>query len=403
MIRGANLDVDLPVETKLQKARAHLVLDHPFFGMLLMRMLIKSDENIRTYATDGCKYIYYNPELTKKQMVREVVAELAHEAMHIALLHGLRKQDRHHRIWNYACDYAINPILVKGNFKVGEDWLLDEKYEDQSGEEIYPKLLKEQEKQEKMGNCGQGKGGSSEIILPHINGETCSGLVTVVNEKGEPVSEAELSMVITEVKKNIASAVAYATQAGKMPADLKRLFLDNLQPKINWRDELRHFLECTAKNDFCWTKPNRRYLPQGIYLPGLQSQELGTVVNLIDTSGSISNEQIAQFMAEEMAILEAFNIERFIIVYFDDGVHNVQEFTSYDLPIKPEPVGGGGTNFIPPFNWIDDNQIEPRFIIVMTDLYCHDYPEEPDCPVLWAVAGNAKGQPRFGIKLTIED
>ena len=85
------------------KARSRLVLDQPFFGTLCLRLKPVQSDEMETAATDG-EHIYYNPKYFLKLREPERVGLLAHEVMHVALLHMLRRQEREHRKWNVATD-----------------------------------------------------------------------------------------------------------------------------------------------------------------------------------------------------------------------------------------------------------------------------------------------------------
>ena len=109
---------------KIQKAKQRMVQDHPFHACLLYRLnIVEASGQTQTMATDG-KSIFFNPAWVDTLTVAEVAGVLAHECMHVAYGHHLRKGDRDHSIWNQACDYAINEGLIKAGFKLPADGLL---------------------------------------------------------------------------------------------------------------------------------------------------------------------------------------------------------------------------------------------------------------------------------------
>jgi predicted metal-dependent peptidase len=149
---------------------------------------------------------------------------------------------------------------------------------------------------------------------------------------------------------------------------------------------LRHFVEQAAKNDYSWLSPSRRYLSQGLVLPGLYSKELGRIVVAVDTSGSIDTAALDQFAAEISNIFEQFHTEIFVI-YCDTRVQGFQSFQRYDLPLKLNAVGGGGTDFRPVFEWVNRGPV-PCCLIYLTDLEYNRFPvHAPDYPVLWVQTG----------------
>ena len=97
------------------KARSQLILKSPFFGTLALRLKPIPDESVGTAATNG-EYIKYNPKWFLKLRDLERVGLIAHEVMHVALMHMLRRNERDAQKWNIAADYVINLALQKSKF-----------------------------------------------------------------------------------------------------------------------------------------------------------------------------------------------------------------------------------------------------------------------------------------------
>ena len=131
----------MQLERKIQAARSHALLDHPFFGLLMCPMQMKPRNEIETFATNGVS-IFYNEEYADSLSTELVTGVLLHEVMHCGFFHVTRRGTRNPMIWNMACDYAINPLLVKYDIKLPEGALLDEKYDGWSADAIYNDLLK---------------------------------------------------------------------------------------------------------------------------------------------------------------------------------------------------------------------------------------------------------------------
>ena len=131
----------------MTKARIRLVSTHPFFGNASMKLKLIEDPNIETMCTNG-KEIRYSPAFVEDNIMLHNVGVLAHEVMHVTNGHCLRRGDKNAKLFNVACDYAINPILVNGGFELPEGALLDDAYNGMSAEEIYNSLLDDYEQEE---------------------------------------------------------------------------------------------------------------------------------------------------------------------------------------------------------------------------------------------------------------
>jgi len=187
---------------------------------------------------------------------------------------------------------------------------------------------------------------------------------------------------------------------GGLPGDLKRIIEDLIAPVLDWKELLRRFVDTTARNDFSWFPPNRRFVYSGIYLPSLKSQELKNVTLAMDTSGSITDEDLQAFEAEVRAIIQDYRANCKVI-YCDARVQNVEEFDA-DTPVELHPKGGGGTDFRPAFNLIEECGEYPVCMIYQTDGYCSRFPEEPSYPVMWIITRKNEGfKPPFGEVITL--
>jgi predicted metal-dependent peptidase len=190
-----------------------------------------------------------------------------------------------------------------------------------------------------------------------------------------------------------ARAEAAARARGGLPAGLARSVDQVLRPPADWRAVLRDFVSQQARSDFAWTRPNRRFIAQGLYLPGMYSEELGEVVIAVDCSGSISKEQLEAFATEVNGVLSAYACT-VTVLYHDSDVQGAVEFSSADRPVTLEPVGGGGTSHVCVFDWLKRDGRQPACLIALTDLET-EFPPDPGVPVLWAVTGPATAAP-FG-------
>ena len=130
----------------------------------------------------------------------------------------------------------------------------------------------------------------------------------------------------------VVQAEQIAQSRGEMPSGLQRTVTAIQHPPVDWREVLRTFVSASARNDYSWSRPNRRFLWQGLYLPGLHSEELGEIVIAIDTSGSVGTRELGQFTTETNAILGAFDCN-VTVLYHDTEIQHVQTWRSSDGPI----------------------------------------------------------------------
>jgi len=362
----------MSVMNKITKARAGLVLDQPFFGVLTLKLRIKEDPTCETAWTDGTS-LGFNPEYIEGLSLPQCKGLLAHEVMHCALAHHVRRGARQSKRWNIAGDYVINALLVSCGFELPKGGLINPAFKDQTTEHVYATLPESKDEDQ----SGSDPGGCGEVR------DAPDG-----SESGK--TEAENDWKVTT-----AQAARVAKSMGNLPDDLERLVGDLLASKVDWREVLRRFISQAAKNDYSWSRPNRRHIAQGLYLPSLYSEAMGELVVAVDTSGSIGQEELDQFASELTSIAEDTEPKAIHVVYCDTSVAHTEQFTKEDLPLQLAAKGGGGTDFRPPFAWVEEQQIQPVCLVYLTDMYCSDFPQEPNYPVLWISTSDQTNAP-FG-------
>ena len=390
----------LKADKMIEKARAGLVLDEPFFASLALRLTLKEDPRCPTGWTDG-KSLGYNPKWVEGLTLPQVKGFLAHEVEHIAFLHHTRRGERDHKKWNVAGDHVINLMLDDNKFDLPPNGLMDRQYRDMSTDAVFAKLPDQPEGGGgKGGEGGSGEGGSGEGGSGEGEGQDGSGdpgecgeVRDAPGKDGQAATPSEMAQAEQETKIAVTQAAQAAKVQGKLPAGIERIVKDLLAAKVDWREILRRFVMSHAKNDYSWTPPNRRYVHQGLYLPSLRSDELGPVVILDDTSGSMDQEAHQRCASEISGVLEAYDTSVYV-VYVDTRVAGYEVFKREDLPLVINSKGGGGTDFRPGFEWIREQGIDPSCVIYMTDLECSSYPSEPGYPVLWAHISGGYGRER---------
>ncbi|GAB7081089.1 vWA domain-containing protein [Megalodesulfovibrio paquesii] len=428
---------------KMRKARSELVLEHPFFATLALRLELREDATCRTAWSDG-RVLAYNPHYIEALPLEKVKGLQCHEVLHLACCHHTRRGGRDKTLWNKACDLAINHILLDAGIELPTGFLDDPAHHGKTAEAIYAALTDHDEErkggatggpqqevqaEEDMAGNGAGELSQDDAGRSEPDGneaedddiaraeEGAGSQGDEDNEHGEdresddPGLSGEVrdapstangmdgaqALRLEEDSWRVAAAQALhkAQEAGDLPGSLERLILGSLAPSVSWREILRRFLAEAARNDFTWIRPNRRHLHEGLYLPGLESQELAEVAVAVDVSGSITQPELDAFAAELSAILEEFDTA--ITVFTCDAWLTTEaRLARWDLPLAFEAKGGGGTDFRPPFARLDESGISPACFIYFTDLACNCYPAEPDYPVLWVTPASNPAPPPFG-------
>lgn len=352
---------------RLQKARAKMLIKHPFFATLLMSTPMVITRDVPTAGTDMAK-LYINPDFIEAMTNDEQVLTLfGHEVMHIALEHGLRLQGRNPMVANWAMDYAINLILKESGFEAIDNWLYDEKYKDMSWDQIYELLMKDVDKARKQ---GKGKGMPGDGPPGGIGADIMDPA-----SAGDPAAEAKLRRGIQQ---KVAQAAQVARMAGKLAGSLERLVGDILDPKVPWAEVLRDYMTRVCTTEESWSRRNRRF--QNVYLPAKRSENrMGEIILIGDTSGSIGNDELCQYMAEAGAIADDVHPERIRILWADTRVAGEQVFEEGD-PLKAEPKGGGGTDMRVPLEYAI--QYDPQVVVLFTDGYTPWPDREPEYPLI---------------------
>lgn len=375
---------------KLVTARVGLLLRHPFFGNMATRMqLIDASDWCSTLATDGRNF-YYNNDFVNKLKPKEAEFGFAHEVLHNVFDHLGRKGDRDNQLSNIAADYAVNQILKDERIGEVPNWIKifqDNKYRGMSYEQIYEDLYEKADKID-LGALG-------ELLDEHLDGEGEGDGNSPNGDKegkgGRPkLTEAEKKAIRDEIKEAMVAA-AQSAGAGKLPAGIRRLISDFTEPQMDWRELLRMNIQSILKSNFSFSRPNRKSQHSGAVLPGMTNEETIDVSVAIDMSGSISDKMAKDFLSEVKGIMDEYQDFNLDLWCFDTQVYNYAKFTgdNADEIMTYEVKGGGGTDFDVNFEYMKENDIEPKRFIMFTDGYpCGSWGDENYCESLFIIHGN---------------
>lgn len=359
---------DERAEALVTKAVAAVVLEDPFYGFLLLRQDIVQDPKVPTASTNG-KVLRYNPKFVRELSISQLKGLMKHEVMHCAHSHHIRRGSHDPNKWNEAGDYEINNLLVQAGQSLPPNGLINAAWNDFGIEHIY-NLLPDK--------TGQGPGGDN-IFGPPWNWGAVEDAPGAENEDKREELEAE-------VRQDVINAINAAKVMGKMPVGLERFIGKIQESKLPWKRILARFFRSVAKNDTNWMRPNKRYLASKVILPSLYSEAMGPLVIGVDTSGSMGQEELEKGFGVVNGILKQTKPESIHVIYCDAEVGNVQVFKPKDYPIRADrfkPKGGGGTSFVPVFEYVKEKKLNPCALLYFTDLLGCFPDKPPKYPVLW--------------------
>ena len=378
-------DMRVEVLDRIIVARVGLLLKHPFFGNMATRLRIQAaDDWIPTAAVDG-RNLYFNTQFFNAMDNKEIEFVIAHEILHCVFDHLERRtwQDRNldAMLSNIAQDYVVNNILVRDSIghkpKLVECYQ-DFKYENWTSEEVYDDLFEKYDEDE-LKQLG-------ELLDEHLDwtegdSESNKGAKGKEGEgEGRPTySKDELKKIRDEIKENMVSA-AQSAGAGNIPKGVDRLIKELTEPKMNWRELLRQQIQSTIKSDYTFSRPSRKGWHTGAILPGMNFAETIDICIAIDMSGSIGDVQGRDFLSEVQGIMDEYRDYNIKLWCFDTKVYNECDFSAdgADSLLDYEIMGGGGTDFMCNWTYMEQEGITPKKFLMFTDGYAWDSWGDPD-------------------------
>ncbi len=369
---------------EMVEAISALMVQQPFWAVLLFDLmeLRESDtdpngRHLPTACTDGA-VIIVNPDFFKKLSVQERIGVLAHEIMHVILMHPVRGrgyQDMgygpdlkpwNHQKYNQACDYIINATLTASGMQLPLGSLQNSQITpDDMADEVYLKLPDPPEEEKDPSDGGNWD--------QHLTSPDCA------SAPDKATIQRAMKMAETAQKSR-----------GDMPAGLQRLVDEICEPQITWTDYIRKTIVTMSGHDEqSYVKPNRRRLanPPHIYWPGRIGSKSGKGAIEIDTSGSIGEHELSVFMGELHGILSDCQPELLYLMYVDAALHGEPiELTDVNelLDARKKAGGGGGTDMTVMFREIEQRQLEVDYAIVLTDGYT-PFGEDVGIPTIWCI------------------
>lgn len=414
----------------LSECRRVILTRFPFSGSVMTTMDLVPIRDLRcsTACTDG-KSIYFDIEFLSKLNDAERMFVLSHELWHSVLMHFLRTESRDRQLFNVATDLEVNQLLREEGMAAPTEVLFPEPMGLPTGknaEEYYELLLNKAKKNSTSqggegGSGGQSSGSGNSKSNSKLKGQfdkhvfdkdnvesEKDGAGTRTDKYGEVGFDDDFNpqqdeATMEKVREAAVQAIQQIERSrGEVPGYLKNLATKLLDAKMPWQELLCQFItRSIGDGKTSWSKPNRRHVYNGTYLPSRYSDKIKIAVG-IDTSGSTSGD-IPRFLGELNGLVKTFGDYELHIIQCDTTVAMSKAYSNDDpLDLENEQFevsGYGGTYLHPIFEHIADNDIDPSAILILTDGEIEEFPEgdAPDVPVLWAISHGCMNAARHNI------
>jgi predicted metal-dependent peptidase len=410
----------------ITKARARLLVRAPFIGSIALGLEWVNAPTIGTMATDG-HHAWFNLYWCEELGIEKTMGVIAHEVLHVVNKHHLRRGERDPKLWNTAGDLLINRLLMEDDYILPADGVFDleRRYAGLATETIYARLLEARDTQQSgtpqshtRGNQGDGtsaaqsNGSSNDSLAPQKGQSDYVGNGGVDTDdqlaaarhwgevrdlraaNGQALSPAQQHQAAHELDVRIRQAAAAAKRAGKFSAVLQEI-IEVATDQTDWHDRFRISFDGLLRCEVNRTRPNRRFIQHGLYLPGWRRIGPGRIAFVLDTSGSISERELSVYTAGVLGILEETTPDEIALIQCDAKVQHVDYLQPGDTFGRVEVYGRGGTRFQPAFDWIAESDLEFAAIVYATDLDSIDEPTDPGLPVIWLTPQHDRTMP-FG-------
>lgn len=362
----------MQLQEKISQAKAKLLVDYPYFGTLASKLELVTNDDIEAFISNGVK-LEYNSDYLNELEIKELEFIFANGAMHSSLAHDKRRNNRSGWLWQMATDMAINDMLVENGMTLPYGAQYRKRFAGMYAEEIYAELkadiLREEDNLEYEADDVDDVEPNSEKKNQNETPQRTEEQLQEEILQEQLLAEEAISLLESEFKR------------GEAPKTIDRFFKLEYEGKIDWRDELKLALDRYFRDDYTLLPPSKKLLYTGIYLPSTVSQTFRLVI-VVDSSGSVDEALLNVFLSEVnflMALISNYQIE---ILVCDDKVHSHKTFYSGDA-LDVELRGGGGTDYRPAFEYIEENFDDTKLVLYFTDLEGKYPRERPNYEVKW--------------------
>ena len=371
-------------QQSLSKISKELMLREPYYGffLIMLNKMWRKDLPTAGVSKNGINYqLAINEEFWTSLSEKHQMGLLKHELLHIAFGHLVSFGSfRNKKLANVAMDMEINryidpDYLPDGGIDINnyEDLNLDEKA---GCRYYYDKLHQLKDEKDKDGTCGNDE---MDKLLDNIDNGDVPDHSTW--EEFDDLSEAEKKLIEKQIQKVLSDAKEQTIKKrGNVPGEIEGVIIieEIVKPKFDWRSYVRRFSGTSTKvfTKKIRRKENRRYDEN----PGLKIKMKQHMLLAIDTSGSVSDTELTEFMNEIHHIYKA-GVD-ITIVQCDTSINSIEEYKGKnELNVK----GRGGTEFDPVLDYYNANQKKYTSLVYFTDGECYTS-VKPKGRVLWVLS-----------------
>lgn len=442
-------------EANILRAISRLLADQPFYGHLVLHIEPRPTPRVSTIASDGIT-LYYNPFWVQNAPEEQLQLCILRIVTGLALTHHIRREEREEMNWQLASlIISLTQLYQHGCVSI-YDLFFDPNKWDTWVEKAYDRLPPPPEGDTAgaggedascpmpgatAGGSGQpdedddgesstgGQGGPNESEdddqedQPPLHGDNTSAQM---DERSQVIDMADYGLIldaplpenatqsqIEDARQQQQQQWGDATEQslflmksqGFDPGMFESFILAYRRSKINWRETLRDLIDDHTRQETTWSYPNRRFIADGMYLPGKENAGCPPIYFAVDTSGSVSDHELSLVWTEIKAAAEAAQPDHVRVIQCDAAIHSDQQYECEEIPDQTMFKGRGGTAFTPVFDMVNAESMPPACLIYLTDLFCNDYHVPPiGYPVIWVATPDSSPQdPPWGVRINITE
>ena len=418
------------MEVDIEKIKRRMLIKYPFFGSIVANVEYKESKLFDTAATDG-EIVYYNSDFLRKLDFKEQLFVMAHEIGHIAFNHIKRSEEKDEKIWNLATDAVLNKYLEGDGLPIIEGAINMPDAINCDAEELYDKLLKEKEQKEQNkpqdqnpenkqksndpqnqnqkqsdNNSQDNVGHDSHSLWKNALHKNKNKVkdegkdknndeIKKTQEKCESLGEKEAfkenSKEREKILEKVENEITSHLGGNSSNSDIRKIGdIGSADTALDWRN----LLDETIKYEYDWSYKNAT-IEYGVVIPHFEKMPFSETEIVVDTSGSVNEEMLKNFLRECKSILEFSEIK---VGCFDTKFYGFNDIYSEVDIDNLVFYGGGGTDFNVAVNAFSDSADNK---IIFTDGYANMPDKEVDA--IWIVYGIDKIKPKGGRVIYINE